>query len=93
MNRHSNFAENTPIFLILLAMIEMQGHVSQLILSALGITFIVARASHGYAFSKLHAPIANHFFYSRNGMIATIACIGVCSLLAVYSSVASAGIF
>ena len=91
--RHSNFAENTPIFLILLALIEMQGHVSELILGILGLTFLIARISHGYAFSKLHEPNSNHFFYRKNGMIATIGCIAFCVLLALYSTARSYDMF
>lgn len=46
MRAHANFAENMPIFLILLAAIEISGG-NRLILLAASFAFVLARIAHG----------------------------------------------
>lgn len=43
---HSNFMETTPIFLILMLSIEIQGALSLYVIHALGVLFVLARAVH-----------------------------------------------
>ena len=51
MRAHSNFAENTPIFLILLALIE-HGIGSEFWLWAVAMLFIVARLLHAFGMDR-----------------------------------------
>ena len=46
MRAHANFAENTPLFLILLALLELAGGNGWVLWGA-GIAFILARIAHG----------------------------------------------
>jgi uncharacterized membrane protein YecN with MAPEG domain len=46
MRAHANFAENAPIFLILLAALEISGGNPQFLL-AVSVTFVMARIAHG----------------------------------------------
>ncbi|MDB5986245.1 MAG: hypothetical protein JWR16_1298 [Nevskia sp.] len=47
---HANFAEYVPLILILLGLLELS-HFSAWVLHALGLTLLIARLLHGYAFS------------------------------------------
>jgi uncharacterized membrane protein YecN with MAPEG domain len=46
MRAHANFAENMPIFLILLAALELSGGNSQFLL-VVSLAFVLARIAHG----------------------------------------------
>lgn len=47
MRAHSNFIENTPFVLILIAALELAGW-GQIWLLAVGVTYMVARLAHGF---------------------------------------------
>ena len=47
MRAHSNFIENTPLVLILIAALELAGW-GQIWLLAVGVTYMVARLAHGF---------------------------------------------
>jgi uncharacterized membrane protein YecN with MAPEG domain len=51
MRAHSNYAENMPIFVILLALVELAGGNKWLLWGA-GILFILARISHAFGMDK-----------------------------------------
>ena len=51
MRAHANYAENMPIVLILLALIELAGGDAR-ILWAAGILFILARIAHGFGMDQ-----------------------------------------
>ncbi len=51
MRSHANFTENTPIFLILLALVEWGGDLKGM-LWATGIAFIVARILHAFGMER-----------------------------------------
>jgi len=55
MRMHANFAEYTPITLILLAFVDLQGGPIWL-LHSLGVLFVLARLSHAYGISSVQAP-------------------------------------
>jgi uncharacterized membrane protein YecN with MAPEG domain len=55
MRMHANFSEYTPIALILLAFVDLQGGPIWL-LHSLGILFVLARLSHAYGISSVQAP-------------------------------------
>jgi len=50
IRRHGNLAENAPIFLILLGLLEMTGG-SSMVVTWIGAVFLVARISHAIALS------------------------------------------
>jgi len=80
MRAHTNFAENTPIFLILLGLIEFNSHATMWLWLA-GITFIVARILHAFGMER---PAPN--VLRAAGMLSTIALI---LALAIYGIVLS----
>ena len=47
---HGNFAENAPFCLLLMALLELGGTVPSWVLHALGVTLVVGRLLHAYAF-------------------------------------------
>ncbi len=51
MRAHANFAENMPLFLILLALLELAGG-HKWLLWGTGIAFILARIAHGIGMDK-----------------------------------------
>jgi len=61
IRRHGNLIENAPIFLILLAFLEMTGGSLMAVKIFAGL-FIAARLSHAYAFSRPNAPAATRVF-------------------------------
>jgi hypothetical protein len=74
---HGNLAENAPLFLILLALVEMTGQWSAA-LPYYAVVFVIARLSHalGLAISSGATP------FRFVGVIGTIACdLGLASLL------------
>ena len=55
MRRHGNLVENAPIFLVVLALLEMTGF-NRLFVIVVASLFIVARFSHAIAFSITTGP-------------------------------------
>lgn len=54
---HANFAEYTPLFLILLFLAELHG-VSSFVINLCGGLFTIGRLFHGYAFAfRSHHPV------------------------------------
>jgi uncharacterized protein len=51
MRAHANFAENMPVFMILLALTELAGG-NKWVLWAAGIAFILARIAHGFGMDR-----------------------------------------
>ena len=51
MRAHANFGENMPIFLILLALLELAGG-NKWVLWVAGILFILARIAHGFGMDR-----------------------------------------
>ena len=51
MRAHANYAENMPIFLILLALLEFAGG-DRRILWAIGIAFVLARLAHAFGMDR-----------------------------------------
>ena len=72
---HANFGEYTPLFLILLMLLELAG-VTTLILSLLSAAFIVGRFAYLFGISFVEA-----LRYRILGMILTITVLGLCALL------------
>jgi len=72
---HANFAEYTPIALILILLIELQGG-GALLLHALGLSLLVGRAAHAYGVSK-HPQVMPLRFW---GMILTFLSLGLGAL-------------
>jgi uncharacterized membrane protein YecN with MAPEG domain len=54
MRAHANFAENIPIFLILLALLELAGG-DPTILWAVGLVFVLARLAHAFGMDRAGA--------------------------------------
>lgn len=69
IRRHANFIENAPIFLILLALLEIMGGPS-IAVQAFAIVFPLARISHAFGMSP-KAPLLPRVI----GMTATLLCI------------------
>jgi uncharacterized protein len=51
MRAHANFGENTPIFLILLALLELAG-ANQIFLWVAGILFVLSRILHAFGMDR-----------------------------------------
>ncbi|PCI51815.1 MAG: glutathione S-transferase [Alphaproteobacteria bacterium] len=56
IRRHGNLAENAPIFLILLGLLEITGGQQNIVLG-LAVVFVMARLSHAYALSGPGKPV------------------------------------
>ena len=80
MRSHANFTENTPLFLILLGLVELNDR-STLWLWIAGIVFILARVAHAFGMER---PAPNPL--RAGGMLTTIALIAG---LAIYAIVLS----
>jgi uncharacterized membrane protein YecN with MAPEG domain len=66
MRVHSNFAEYTPITLILIFLVEMQGG-HPLLIHALGMLLLVGRSLHAYGVSQINEK----FVFRVSGMVMT----------------------
>lgn len=83
---HGNFAEYVPLALLLMALIEIGGATSILVLHALGITLVVARLLHGYALS-----FSASFFLGRFlGTLLTFLVLIVAGVLCLWRGLAGA---
>ena len=63
---HANFAEYTPISLLLLSIIELDGY-NPILINALGISLLIGRCCHAYGISKTDED----FKYRVSGMTMT----------------------
>jgi len=76
---HSNFIEYTPIFLIMLILVEIGG-LNRYFIHLFGIIFIVGRASHAYGI--IVSEIRNrNFLFRQAGMFCTFFCLGSLALI------------
>jgi uncharacterized membrane protein YecN with MAPEG domain len=66
MRVHSNFAEYTPITLILIFLVEMQGG-HPLLIHGLGMLLLVGRSLHAYGVSQINEK----FVFRVSGMVMT----------------------
>lgn len=83
MRAHANFAENTPLFLILLGLNELGGNSGRLLWIA-GILFLLARVSHGVGMDR---PAPNAF--RAGGMLVTLVILiglAIASLTLIYET-------
>lgn len=79
---HANFAEYVPLIVVMMGLLEL-GHTSIYLLHALGITLLVGRLLHGYAFS-----FAEHHKFGRFwGVALTFVVLGVCAVLCVWQGI------
>jgi uncharacterized protein len=76
---HSNFAEYTPITLLLIYLVEIQGGAS-IFIHALGLLLLFGRILHAYGMSH----IQENFVYRASGMIMTFAVIMSSSIFLIY---------
>ena len=63
---HANFAEYTPISLLLLSIVELEGY-NPILINALGILLLIGRCCHAYGISKTD----ENFKYRVSGMTMT----------------------
>jgi len=76
---HGNFIEYTPIFLIMLILVEIGG-LNKYLIHLFGIIFIIGRASHAYGITI--AEIRNrNFLFRQAGMFCTFFCLGSLALI------------
>ena len=76
---HGNFIEYTPIFLIMLILVEMAG-LNKYFIHFFGIIFIVGRALHDYGITI--AEIRNkNFLFRQAGMFCTFFCLSSLALI------------
>ena len=76
---HANFAEYVPLIVVMMGLLEL-GRTSVYLLHALGITLLVGRLLHGYAFG-----FTDHFKFGRFwGTALTFLVLGVCAVLCVW---------
>lgn len=80
MRAHANFTETAPLFLILLAVVEISGGTRDWLLWA-GIAFVVARIVHAFGMDRKAPNI-----FRAGGMLVTV---GLLVGLAVYAIVLS----
>lgn len=91
MRAHANFSEYTPIFLILLLMLESM-NLDKLGLNVLGSLFLIGRMLHYIGFSRYSATkkgkidSANGMKYIVVGMFFNHTCIAVSALVILYKA-------
>lgn len=78
---HGNFSEYVPFILILIGILELS-HLPTIILHILGITLVIARLLHGYAFSFRESFKFGRFW----GTALTFLLLFVCGLLCIYQA-------
>jgi uncharacterized membrane protein YecN with MAPEG domain len=76
---HGNFIEYTPIFLIMLLLVEMAG-LNKYFVHFFGIIFIVGRASHSYGIVIAEVR-AKNFLFRQAGMFSTFFCLSSLALI------------
>ena len=84
MRVHANFAEYTPIALILLAFMEInKGNIY--LIHALALIFLVGRVIHAYGLSQMN----ENLLFRLIGMMATISVIALSAFANIYLSISS----
>jgi len=79
---HGNFIEYTPIFLIMLILVEMAG-LNKYFIHFFGIIFIAGRLSHAFGISI--AEIKNkNFIFRQVGMVCTFFCLSSLALILLF---------
>lgn len=73
MRRHGNLAENAPLFLILLALLEILGGAT-LLVQGLAIVFVLARFSHALAFTLESQPLAPRAAGAVGNLLSVVVC-------------------
>jgi len=76
---HGNFTEYTPIFLIMLILVEFAG-LNKYFIHLFGIIFIIGRASHAYGITLAETKSKN-FLFRQAGMFCTFLCLGSLALI------------
>lgn len=76
---HGNFSEYTPLFLILLTLIEMADSYLWWV-SGLGMAFIIGRISHAYGILVAETKTPPQFGSRVRGMICTLTCLAAAAL-------------
>lgn len=83
MRGHANFAEYTPLILLLMGMLELQG-LASIWLHGLGVALLLGRLLHGYAL-----VFSEHFPPGRSlGTLLTLLSLLVASGLAIWQTLA-----
>lgn len=80
MRAHANFGENTPLFLILLGLVELSGSSRQWLWVA-GFAFVIARISHAIGMER---PAPNVF--RAGGMLITMIVLVALAIAAIFLS-------
>ncbi len=82
---HGNFIEYTPIFLIMLLLVEMAG-LNKYFVHFFGIIFIVGRISHSYGIRIAEVKNRN-FLFRQAGMFCTFFCLSSLALILLFQFV------
>jgi uncharacterized protein len=82
---HGNFAEYTPLFVLLLATAEYQGLASRVV-HALGIIFFLGRLSHAYGL-LVSEPRHKWFTPRVAAMAATFACLATLIVILLFQGI------
>ncbi len=70
---HGNFIEYTPLFLILLFLVEVEG-LNKYFIHIIGATYVIGRISHAYGI--IVAEVSNkNYIYRQTGMVCTFLCL------------------
>ncbi|MEM6775185.1 MAG: MAPEG family protein [Pseudomonadota bacterium] len=85
MRVHANFAEYTPIALLLIAMAELNG-VDALLIHALGIALLLGRLSHAWGVRQMRET----FLFRVVGMAMSLTSISGAALLLLYTAIQAA---
>jgi uncharacterized membrane protein YecN with MAPEG domain len=82
---HGNFIEYTPIFLIMLLLVEMAG-LSKYFVHFFGIVFMVGRLTHAYGIMIAEVR-AKNFLFRQAGMFCTFFCLSSLALILLFQFV------
>jgi uncharacterized membrane protein YecN with MAPEG domain len=82
---HGNFTEYTPIFLILLFLLELN-HTSTVFLSSIAIAFFVGRSFHAYSFIFRENKNKLDYKCRQTGMVLTFLVIIISSVFLIIKS-------
>jgi len=82
---HGNFTEYTPIFLIILFLLELN-HTSKVFLSSIAFTFFIGRAFHAYSFIFRENKNKLDYKCRQIGMILTFLVIIISSVCLIVKS-------
>lgn len=75
IRRHGNLIENAPMFLILLALLEILGGSSNVVIT-LAVVFVLARFSHALALSGPAMPLAFRIFGALGTLVGLLGTAG-----------------